>query len=99
MSAPRWDRFPEYRRVDHLLPGDQTAEGDSYGWSTIVWSVPCHDHDGCRILCYVGDQVGTHRPVATTILSRLPLDRRFETTVEIRRPVPPGFPEMEYEHR
>lgn len=90
MTVPRWDRYPEYRRRSDLMPGDQTCDGDSYGWSTVAWSVPCADHADCHILSYHGDQVGTHRPQGRTILSRLPVDRRpiagvQETTVEIGR--------------
>jgi len=89
-TAPRWDPFPEYRPVSALYPGDQTADGDSYGWSTVNTSVPCKVHPDCHILGYYGDSVGTHRPADRTILSRLPWTRQAftgtqETTVEIRR--------------
>lgn len=85
MTVPRWDRYPEYRRRCDLMRGDQTSDGDQYGWSTVDSSMPCGEHEGCHVLGYVGDQVGTHRPATRTILSRLPLDRRLETTVEIVR--------------
>lgn len=75
MAAPtQWDPFPEYRPVSGLWPGDQTCDGDEYGWSTVRLSEPCDVHQDCHILGYLGD-VDTHRKASKTILSRLPLRR------------------------
>lgn len=84
-ALARWERFPEYRPVSVICVGDQTAEGDSYGWSTVESSLPCTEHEDCHVLGYYGDTAGTHRPRESTMLSRMPLNRAFETTMEIQR--------------
>jgi hypothetical protein len=80
----QWDLFPEYRPRKDICPGDQTADGDSYGWSTVRASVPCGEHEDCHILSYLGDQVGTHRHRERTILSRLPVSRDTSRLLEHR---------------
>jgi hypothetical protein len=78
MTTRRWDPFPEYRPVSSICIGDQTSDGDQYGWSTVYTSVPCSVHENCHVLSYLADRVGVHRPPTSTILSRLPFSAEVE---------------------